>query len=70
MAQYTTTLSFDDRTEDILNNLKRDFGAASKAEVIRKAVALLEVIRQAKKDGGAIGIVDADGKSVRTVLVI
>lgn len=56
-----TTFKFNRETLKIIDQLKRDFGATSKAEVIRKALALLEVARQAKKSGGTIAVVDDDG---------
>ena len=56
-----TTFKFNKKTLAVINQLKGELGATSKAEVIRKALALLEIARKAKKDGSEIAIVDEDG---------
>jgi hypothetical protein len=56
-----TTFKFSKQTLNVINQLKKDFGASSKAEVIRKALALLELARQAKEKGGEMAVVDGDG---------
>lgn len=43
----TTIVEFDKRTTEILEHLKEHFHAASKAEVLRKAIALLDVFSEA-----------------------
>jgi hypothetical protein len=64
----TTTIKFDEQTEKLFEELKRDFGATSKAEVIRRALALLEVARQAKKTGREISVT-SEGKIEKSVIV-
>jgi hypothetical protein len=56
-----TTFKFNRQTLAIIDQLKKEFGASSKAEVIRKALALLELARQARENGGTIAVVDTDG---------
>ena len=56
-----TTFKFNRQTLDVIEQLKKEFGATSKAEVIRKALALLELARQAKQKGGSVGIINEDG---------
>ena len=46
----TTTVKFDERTSAILEELKEHFHAASKAEVLRKAIALLDVVSEADEN--------------------
>ncbi len=55
------TIAFDQRTAEILDDLKRDFGASSKAEIIRKAIALLDIARDARNNGGKLTVTDAAG---------
>jgi len=62
------TLTFDRRTSDMLENLKEAFGAASKTEVIRKAIALLDIAREARDGGGSIKTEDADGVDHKILL--
>lgn len=56
-----TTFKFNRQTLAVINQLKKEYGATSKAEVIRKALALLELARQAKEKGGEMAVVDRDG---------
>ncbi len=67
MAQ--TSIRFDDRTESLLAELKEHYGASSKAEVMRKAVALLDAVRRARQDGEELAIVDGEQK-VRKILIL
>ena len=67
MAQTTFTL--DKRTEQVIGGLKEHFGATTKAEIMRKALALLELLRQANLEGDEIAIVDKDLKKVRRILI-
>ena len=45
----TTSFKFDDRTTEILEELKDHYGATSKAEVLRKAIGLLDIAADAEK---------------------
>jgi hypothetical protein len=62
----TTTFKFDEQTERLFELLKRDFNASSKAEIVRKALALLEIARRAKAEGKEISVTTPDGKVVKT----
>lgn len=66
MAQ--TTFNFDERTEQLIEELKEEFGATSKAEVVRKALALLEFARMARQRGEDIAAVDKN-REVKSILV-
>lgn len=59
----TTTFQFDSKTEQTITRLKKCFGATSKAEVVRLALALLDLARQAHEKNRRIAIVDADTTS-------
>jgi hypothetical protein len=51
-----TTFNIDDRMGQALEELKDHFGASSKAEVLRKAVALLKIASESEADDGSITI--------------
>ena len=51
MSGKVTSIKFDDKTADLLEELKEHYGASSKAEVIRKSVALLSLAASADGDG-------------------
>lgn len=56
----TTTFKFDRKTDETIRRLKAAYGATSKAEVIRIALALLDTARRAAKQNRRIAIVDED----------
>lgn len=55
-----TSVKFDDKTADLLDELKQYYGATSKAEVLRKAVALLSLASAADNEDARILIVGRD----------
>ena len=61
-----TTFNIDDKMAQTLDDLKDHFGASSKAEVLRKAVALLKIASESEADDGSITIRkdDADQKII------
>lgn len=66
MAQISFT--FDTNTAELLERLKKHYNATSKAEVVRKAIALLEIARQASERGGEMAVINMD-ETVERVLV-
>jgi hypothetical protein len=54
------TFTIDQATDQVLEDLKTKLGKTSKAEVLRKAIALLDVATEAEKDGG-IATIDSRG---------
>ena len=56
-----TTFKFNRETLELMENLKREFGATSKAEILRKALALLEIARKAKATDAKMAVIDKDG---------
>ena len=55
------TFTIDDNTEQLLERLKNALGKTSRAEVLRKAIALLDVATEAELEGGSIATLDSEG---------
>ncbi len=51
-----TTFNIDEKMGQTLEELKEHFGASSKAEVLRKAVALLKIATESEAADGSITI--------------
>lgn len=62
------TLDVHDETDELVIRLKRIFKVSSKADVFRKALALLELAVEAREKGGHIAVVDKDER-VQKVLI-
>ena len=63
-----TSFNMDERTERTLEELKLHFGASSKAEVIRKAVAFLKVAKDSEHPDGSVVIKKAGQEEVRIIV--
>ena len=48
------TLNLDEQAEDSINKLRKHYGASSKAEVIRKAIALLQIAAKVESTHGEL----------------
>lgn len=55
------TFSIDEATLQVLQRLKESLRKTSRAGVLRKAIALLEVAVEAEAEGGSIATLDPDG---------
>lgn len=55
-----STFNFHPETEATVEKLKKYFRAASKAEVLRRAIALLEMAMEVRQKGGEVAVVDKD----------
>jgi hypothetical protein len=66
--QPGTTFKVDEKLSRVLGDLQRHYGAASKAAVLRKAVALLSLVREAEQADGSI-VVKAPGSRVTRIVV-
>ena len=64
-----TSIRLDDRTENLLGELKDHYGASSKAEVMRKALALLDTVRRAQEDGDELALVNGDNRVTKFVVL-
>ena len=64
-----TTFKFDAKTNKLLEQLREHYGASSKAEVLRKAIALLDIAAEAEEHNQQIVVESKDGTEKRQVLV-
>ncbi len=64
-----STFKFDSKTNQALEHLREHYGAASKAEVLRKAIAVLDIVAAAEEQDQFVVIESKDGKSKRQILV-
>lgn len=62
------TYKVDEKLSEILGDLQRHYGAASKAAVLRKAVALLRLVSEAEQPDGSI-LVKASGGHITRIVV-
>lgn len=69
MATSTSTFKFDSKTNEVLDELRRHYGAASKAEVLRKAIALLDVAAKAEDNKEAIFVASETGEPKRQIVI-
>ena len=65
----TSSFKFDAKTNDLLAQLQKHYHASSKAEVLRKAIAVLDVVAEAEESEQKIIIESKDGKSKRQILI-
>lgn len=63
------TLKIDPKTEAILEALRAHFNASTRAEVIRKAIALLELAMEAEQKNRELAILDDEDGSQRRILL-
>lgn len=61
------TLDLNDEMTERFNNLAESLGG-SKSELMRKAIALIEVAADAKNKGLRMAVVDPDQKVVTTIV--
>jgi Arc/MetJ-type ribon-helix-helix transcriptional regulator len=66
----TTQVSFKlpEATLELIDQLKRSFNCSSRAEVLRKSLALLELARKARDEGGSLGVFYPDGKATNILV--
>ena len=63
-----TTFDFDKSVMKVIDKLKADLGAGSRAEVLRRAIALLNAADTARKEGVELVFKKKDGREQRVVL--
>ena len=61
-ASKATTFKFSQQQTQAIGDLKKRLGASSKSEVIRKAIALLQVASESSDDTLKITIIGKDGR--------
>lgn len=62
-----TSFNIDAKTDRTLEELKIHFGASSKAEVVRKAIAFLNVAKDAEQPDGSV-VIKKDGAEFRVIV--
>lgn len=62
-----TTFNIDEKMDKTLEELKEHYGASSKAEVLRKAVAFLNVAKNAEQPDGSV-VIKKDDEDVRVLV--
>lgn len=66
--QPGTTFKVDEKLSRVLGDLQRHYGLSSKAAVLRKAVALLRLVREAEQADGSILVEAPDSRVTRIVV--
>jgi hypothetical protein len=67
MAMYSMKL--DKKADALLEKLKCQLGATSKAEVLRLAVALLKTVQEGRQQGMKVALIN-DGGRVQAELIL
>ncbi len=71
MSSSLTTFKFDAKLTAALEELKSSTGVGSKAEVVRRAIALLKVVQNAKDKGEKVVLQgEEDGKKTEREIVL
>ena len=70
LAAKAFTFTIDENTEQVLDGLKGKLGKTSRAEVLRKAIALLELATSAESEGNGIAIVDHNGNVMTRIVLV
>lgn len=63
-----TTFDFDPKLTKMIDQLKSELHASSRAEVLRRAIILLEIASLAKKDGAELVIKKKGRKEQQIIL--
>ena len=68
-----TTFKFDEKLTATLDSLKDATGASSKAEIVRRAIALFKVVQEAQQAGERVILrspENAEGQATERVVVL
>lgn len=63
-----TSFNIDQKTDQTLESLRRHYQVSSKAEVLRKAIALLNVASRNEQADGTVIFRQQDGRDLRVVV--
>lgn len=63
-----TSFNIDSKTDQTLESLRRHYQVSSKAEVLRKAIALLNVARRNEHADGTIVIRQQNGEHLKVIV--
>ncbi|MFN0134145.1 MAG: hypothetical protein ACKVW3_16645 [Phycisphaerales bacterium] len=64
-----STFKFDRETEQAIERLKLHFKAPTKTDVVRKALALLDMARRIQEEGGDLARMNGDRSVDRLVIL-
>jgi len=64
-----TTFKFDEEVTQTLEELKKTTKSSSKAEVLRRAIRLLQVAEEARANGEKLMITDSRGGPVKEIII-
>jgi hypothetical protein len=67
-AKFTLNLTPDQET--IFDGLQKEFGAMSRAELIRKLAALGLLVKEIREKGQRLQIADEHGNAIETIRLI
>lgn len=62
-----TSFNIDQKMQNTLEELKRHYGATSNAEVLRKAIALLQVVKENESEDGAF-VLRKNNQDIKVVI--
>jgi predicted transcriptional regulator len=65
-----TTFKFDEKLTATLDDLKSSTGASSKAEIVRRAIALFKVVQEATEEGSEVVIRSRGEDAGREKLIV
>jgi hypothetical protein len=66
-----TTFKFDPKLVQTIEDLKNSSSATSKAEIVRRAIALLKVVQEASERGEEVVLMKQDGtNTIQTRIVL
>lgn len=66
----TTTFSYDEEMEELFKVLRKEFKAGTKAELLRKAIALLDEVRKLRGENKELGAFDPSTGKVTERIVM
>lgn len=71
MAKFAKfTINLTPEQEAIFDGLQKDFGAMSRAELIRKLAALGLLVKEIREKGQRLQIADDQGNAIETIRLI
>lgn len=63
-----TSFDFDKKLTETIDKLKKDMGATSRSEVLRRAIALLQVANTATRDGSEL-VIKKKGQTEKHIIL-
>ena len=63
-----TSFDFDKKLTETIDKLKKDMGATSRSEVLRRAIALLQIANTATRDGSEL-VIKKKGQTEKHIIL-